>query len=64
MNVAIQTSKLKKSFGDTVAVDDLDLCVYQGELLALLGLNGAGKSTTVRMLCGLLHLSDMVLFKL
>jgi ABC-2 type transport system ATP-binding protein len=54
MNVAIQTSKLKKSFGDTVAVDDLDLCVYQGELLALLGLNGAGKSTTVRMLCGLL----------
>lgn len=54
MNVAIQTSKLKKIFGDTVAVDDLDLCVYQGELLALLGLNGAGKSTTVRMLCGLL----------
>ena len=54
MNVAIQTSKLKKNFGDTVAVDDLDLCVYQGELLALLGLNGAGKSTTVRMLCGLL----------
>ena len=37
MNVAIQTSKLKKIFGDTVAVDDLDLCVYQGELLALLG---------------------------
>ena len=48
---AIETKGLTKRYGKLVAVDGLDLCVEQGELFALLGVNGAGKSTTVKMLC-------------
>ncbi len=55
MSIAISTTNLQKAFGKRVAVKDLCLEVQEGELLALLGLNGAGKSTTVRMLCGLLR---------
>jgi ABC-2 type transport system ATP-binding protein len=55
---AIHASGLKKSFGDTVAVDGVDLAVRQGELFSLLGPNGAGKTTTIRMLCGLLEPTD------
>ncbi len=54
MNYAIQTKGLGKRFGKRVAVRDLELCVPEGALFALLGLNGAGKSTTVRMLSGLI----------
>lgn len=43
---------LKKSFGDVKAVDDLSFSVKEGELFAFLGLNGAGKSTTISILCG------------
>jgi len=50
MNDAIKTVHLTKAFGDKIAVNDLTLTVRDGELLALLGLNGAGKSTTVRLL--------------
>ena len=52
---AIETRRLRRTFGDVVAVNDLDLTVAQGELFALLGVNGAGKTTTLRMLCGLLR---------
>jgi ABC-2 type transport system ATP-binding protein len=41
---------LTKKYGSIVAVDDLNLTVEQGELFALLGVNGAGKSTTIKML--------------
>ncbi|MGM9950314.1 MAG: ABC transporter ATP-binding protein, partial [Lysinibacillus sp.] len=43
---------LYKSFGDIKAVQDLSFCVKDGELFAFLGLNGAGKSTTIDIICG------------
>jgi ABC-2 type transport system ATP-binding protein len=46
---------LRKSFGDVRAVDGVDLHVESGELLVVLGQNGAGKSTTLRCLGGILH---------
>jgi ABC-2 type transport system ATP-binding protein len=52
--LAIETRKLTKRFGTFVAVDRLDLAVAEGEVFGLLGSNGAGKSTAIRMLCGLL----------
>jgi ABC-2 type transport system ATP-binding protein len=51
---AITVSHLTRRFGDFVAVDDLTFDVQQGEIFGFLGSNGAGKSTTIRMLCGLL----------
>lgn len=51
---AIVTRGLRKSFGTLVAVDALDLTVRRGEVFGLLGPNGSGKTTTIRMLCGLL----------
>ena len=51
---AITVSRLTRRFGDFVAVDDLTFDVQQGEIFGFLGSNGAGKSTTIRMLCGLL----------
>ncbi len=52
--LAIEARGLMKRFGDFVAVDALDLDVREGEVFGLLGSNGAGKSTAIRMLCGLL----------
>ncbi len=51
---AIDIRHLDKSFGDIHAVRDLSFHVRQGELFAFLGVNGAGKSTTISILCGLL----------
>jgi ABC-2 type transport system ATP-binding protein len=51
---AIVTSRLHKAFGDLVAVDHLDLSIRPGEVFGLLGANGSGKTTTIRMLTGLL----------
>jgi ABC-2 type transport system ATP-binding protein len=51
---AITVTDLTKRFGDFVAVDRLTFEVGQGEVFGFLGSNGAGKSTTIRMLCGLL----------
>ena len=48
--IAIQTKKLTKQYKDKIAVDELDLEIKQGELVSLLGMNGAGKSTTIKML--------------
>jgi ABC-2 type transport system ATP-binding protein len=47
---AIETEGLTKRYGDVVAVDDLDLTVYEGEVFGFLGPNGAGKSTTIDVL--------------
>jgi ABC-2 type transport system ATP-binding protein len=52
---AITVSDLTRRFGDFVAVDHLPIDVRQGEIFGFLGSNGAGKSTTIRMLCGLLE---------
>lgn len=47
---AIQTERLSKRYKDILAVNRLDLAVEQGELFALLGVNGAGKTTAIKML--------------
>jgi ABC-2 type transport system ATP-binding protein len=52
---AIVVDDLTRRFGDFVAVDHLTFDVRQGEIFGFLGSNGAGKSTTIRMLCGLLE---------
>ena len=52
---AIRTERLRKAFGQLVAVDALDLTVERGEVFGLLGPNGSGKTTTIRMLCGLME---------
>ena len=51
---AIDVRGLTRRFGTFVAVDNLSFSVKQGEIFGFLGANGAGKSTTIRMLCGLL----------
>jgi ABC-2 type transport system ATP-binding protein len=51
---AVAVHGLRHAFGDTVAVDDLDLTVEAGEIFGLLGPNGAGKTTTIRMITTLL----------
>ena len=53
--LALETIGLRKSFGDTVAVDGLDLRVPEGSVFALLGPNGAGKTTTVQILSTVLR---------
>jgi ABC-2 type transport system ATP-binding protein len=52
---AIRTSGLTKRYGETVALDALDLAVEPGEVYGYLGPNGAGKTTTIRLLLGLLR---------
>jgi ABC-2 type transport system ATP-binding protein len=52
---AIDVRGLSRRFGSFVAVKDLSFSVKQGEIFGFLGANGAGKSTTIRMLCGLLR---------
>ncbi|MBU3742001.1 MAG: ABC transporter ATP-binding protein [Candidatus Kapabacteria bacterium] len=51
----ISTRALTKRFGDFVAVDAIDLDIQRGEIFGFLGANGAGKTTAMRMLCGLLR---------
>ena len=52
MNDILEVRHLVKRFGDVTAVDDLSFRVREGELFAFLGVNGAGKSTTIHILCG------------
>ena len=51
MNKIIEIKNLKKTYGDIKAVDDLSFHVNEGELFAFLGINGAGKSTTISIIC-------------
>jgi ABC-2 type transport system ATP-binding protein len=55
---AIEVEHLSRRFGAFTAVDDLSFTVARGEIFGFLGSNGAGKSTTIRMLCGLLRPSS------
>ena len=55
---AIEVRQLTRRFGAFVAVDNLSFDVRRGEIFGFLGSNGAGKSTTIRMLCGLLRPSS------
>ena len=52
MEHIIDIKNLDKSFGDVHAVNDLSFNVRKGELFAFLGENGAGKSTTISIMCG------------
>lgn len=52
MSNIIEIKHLNKSFGEVRAVQDLSFCVKEGELFAFLGVNGAGKSTTINIMCG------------
>ena len=49
----VETRGLRKTFGELVALDGLNLSIRRGEVFGLLGPNGSGKTTTIRMLCGL-----------
>jgi ABC-2 type transport system ATP-binding protein len=55
---AIEVSGLRKTFGDTVALDGVDLLVPTGSVFALLGPNGAGKTTIVYILSTLVPADD------
>lgn len=55
MRDIIEISRLSKSFGEVKAVDELSFKVKEGELFAFLGINGAGKSTTINIICGQLQ---------
>jgi ABC transporter DrrB family efflux protein len=52
---AVRAERLTKTFGSLVAVDGLDLTIDRGEVFGMLGPNGSGKTTTIRMLCGLME---------
>src|SRR5947207_1382072 len=54
MEPIIETRGLTRRFGALTAVDHLDLSVGRGEIFGLVGPDGAGKTTTLRMLCGLM----------
>jgi ABC-2 type transport system ATP-binding protein len=56
--LAIDVKGLTKRFGRKIAVDHIDIAVPQGQVWGFLGPNGSGKTTTIRMLCGLLHADD------
>jgi len=56
--LALKVERLTKRFGTFVAVDHVSFEVKRGEVIGYLGPNGSGKTTTIRMLCGLLHPSE------
>jgi len=57
-DLMVQTENLTRRFGEFVAVDSLNLEVSKGEIFGLVGPDGAGKTTTLRLLCGLLNPSS------
>ncbi len=56
--LAIDVKGLVKRFGDKTAVDGVDLAMPRGKVWGFLGPNGSGKTTTIRMICGLLHADE------
>ena len=60
MTALLEVKALKVAYGGINAVKGIDLTVGEGELVALIGANGAGKSTTLKAICGLLHHDGLV----
>ena len=60
MTALLDVKALKVAYGGINAVKGIDLTVAEGEMVALIGANGAGKSTTLKAICGLLHHNGMV----
>lgn len=58
MEKIIEIKNLKKQFGTITAVDGLNLSVYKGEMFALVGPDGAGKTTTIKILCGITEMTS------
>ena len=54
MDTLIALTEVRKSFGQTIAVDRLTIAVGRGEMMGVIGPDGAGKTTTLRMICGLI----------
>ncbi len=52
--VLIELKRVRKSFGDLVVLDDMDLTIYEGEALVIIGPSGTGKSTILRVIAGLI----------
>ena len=57
-DLAINVRGLVKKFGEKTAVDGVDIAMPRGEVWGFLGPNGSGKTTTIRMICGLLHATE------
>ena len=55
VETVIKTRNLRKTYGDVLAVDDLSIDIFKGEIFGFLGPNGAGKTTSINMMCGLLR---------
>lgn len=55
MSLILRTEKLTKRYGKVLAVDELSLCVHAGECFGFVGLNGAGKSTTINMIANVIE---------
>ena len=55
MSTVIHAENLTRKFGDLTAVDHLNLDIAEGEIFGLVGPDGAGKTTTMRLLCGLMN---------
>src|SRR4051812_651046 len=53
-DVALRFDRVTKKYGDVVAVRELSLSVHRGEMFGLIGPDGAGKTTAIRLMCGLL----------
>ena len=54
MGFVITTKEISRSFGDIVAVDKLSMAISEGEMFGVVGPDGSGKTTTIRMICGIL----------
>jgi ABC-2 type transport system ATP-binding protein len=58
METALAFDRVRKRYGQTVAVDGLSLAIARGEMFGLIGPDGAGKTTSIRLLCGLLRADE------
>ena len=55
MEFSVEVEHLSKSYGEVKAVNDISFAVKKGSLFAFLGVNGAGKSTTINIICSILQ---------